>query len=241
MLRLRSTLILLAALASFAAPASAVAATGSGGAAAADEPAPAAVTAPSRSGGARALDAAPAAPAASPSRSGGAVAGDAAPVARPIAPPVPVAPPAPAPVAPPAPAPLPTARLAELPYASLIAATAQRHGLAPSLLAALVWQESGFRPTVRSKAGARGLTQLMPGTARDLGVRRVYDPAENLDGGARYLKGLLVRFRRVDLALAAYNAGPENVAKHRGIPPFAETRRYVRNVLALEARLRGAR
>jgi soluble lytic murein transglycosylase-like protein len=129
----------------------------------------------------------------------------------------------------------------ELPFGALIVATARRHGVPAALLAALVWQESGFRPTVRSPAGARGLTQLMPGTARDLGVRRVLDPAENLDGGARYLKALLTRFGTVELALAAYNAGPENVAKHKGIPPFAETRRYVRTVVALAARLSSRR
>ena len=126
------------------------------------------------------------------------------------------------------------------PYKTLITATARRRGVSVSLLTALVWQESGFRFRARSAAGARGLTQLMPGTARDLGVRRIYDPAQNLDGGARYLKGLLVRFGSASLALAAYNAGPGAVVKHGGIPPYGETRRYVRNVLAIEARLRAA-
>jgi soluble lytic murein transglycosylase-like protein len=129
---------------------------------------------------------------------------------------------------------------ADVPYGALIAAVAREHAIPVSLFTALVWQESGFRARARSKAGARGLTQLMPGTARDLGVRRIYDPAENLAGGAHYLKAQLVRFGSVKLALAAYNAGPEAVAKFRGIPPYAETRQYVRNILAIDARLRAA-
>ena len=142
-----------------------------------------------------------------------------------------------APSSSPAPAPIVAA---DVPYGPLVAAVARRHGLSVSLFTALVWQESGFTPRARSGAGARGLTQLMPATARDLGVRRIYDPLENLDGGARYLVAQLLRFRSVELALAAYNAGPGAVVKHRGIPPFAETRRYVRSVLAIEARLRAA-
>ena len=130
--------------------------------------------------------------------------------------------------------------LANVPFRGLIAATARRHGLPAPLLTALVWQESGFRANARSKAGARGLTQLMPGTARDLGVRRIYDPAQNLDGGARYLKALLMRFGSSPLALAGYNAGPNAVVRHGGIPPYNETQQYVRSVLALEARLRAS-
>jgi soluble lytic murein transglycosylase-like protein len=129
---------------------------------------------------------------------------------------------------------------ARVPYGVLIALTARRYGMSASLFTALVWQESGFNAKARSKAGARGLTQLMPGTARELGVRRVYDPAQNLDGGARYLRALLVRFASVPLALAAYNAGPNAVAKHGGIPPYRETRKYVASILALEARLRAS-
>ena len=131
----------------------------------------------------------------------------------------------------------PPSGAADVPFGALIAATARRHGLSVALFTALVWQESGFKARARSRAGARGLTQLMPGTARDLGVRRAYDPAENLDGGARYLKLQLTRFGSVPLALAAYNAGPNAVAKLRGIPPYAETRRYVRSILQIDARL----
>jgi soluble lytic murein transglycosylase-like protein len=126
---------------------------------------------------------------------------------------------------------------AAVPHGPLIAVTARRYGLPVTLFTALVWQESGFNERARSRSGARGLTQLMPGTARQLGVKRVYDPAQNLDGGARYLREQLLRFRSKRLALAAYNAGPGAVAKHRGIPPYAETRNYVRNILALEQRL----
>lgn len=139
----------------------------------------------------------------------------------------------------PTPAPAPTGPIlaADVPHGPLIAVTARRYGLPVAFFTALVWQESGFNERARSKAGARGLTQLMPGTARELGVRRVYDPAQNLDGGARYLRAQLVRFRSKRLALAAYNAGPGAVVKHRGIPPYGETRRYVRTILALEQRL----
>ena len=147
------------------------------------------------------------------------------------------APKVPAAPAPAAPAPTGPIIAADVPHGPLIAVTARRYGLPVALFTALVWQESGFNERARSKAGARGLTQLMPGTARELGVRRVYDPAQNLDGGARYLRAQLVRFRNKRFALAAYNAGPGAVAKHRGIPPYAETRRYVRNILALEQRL----
>ncbi|HYF26455.1 MAG TPA: lytic transglycosylase domain-containing protein [Baekduia sp.] len=127
-----------------------------------------------------------------------------------------------------------------VPYGALLAATARRHGVPVALFTALVWQESGFRPRARSRAGARGLTQLMPATARSLGVRRIYDPAQNLDGGARYLKQQLTRFRSARLALAAYNAGPGAVKRFKGVPPYAETRQYVARILTRERQLRRA-
>ncbi len=127
---------------------------------------------------------------------------------------------------------------ADVPHGPLIAVTARRYGVPVALFTALVWQESGFNERARSRAGARGLTQLMPGTARQLGVRKVYDPAQNLDGGARYLRAQLLRLRSKRLALAAYNAGPGAVRRFRGVPPYAETRTYVKRILAREAQYR---
>lgn len=100
------------------------------------------------------------------------------------------------------------------------------------LFDALVSQESRYRPFARSHAGAMGMAQLMPGTARYLDVSDPWDPLENLRGGARYLREQLDRFGSWDLALAAYNAGPGRVDKYGGIPPFRETRNYVRAILA---------
>ncbi|HVL98953.1 MAG TPA: lytic transglycosylase domain-containing protein [Egibacteraceae bacterium] len=122
-------------------------------------------------------------------------------------------------------------------WAPAIADAADRAGVDPRLLAALVWAESGFRADARSHAGATGLTQLMPGTARGLGVDP-HDPASNLLGGARYLRAQLDRFGSPALALAAYNAGPGRVAQAGGIPRIAETQAYVPRVLDYYARLR---
>ena len=103
----------------------------------------------------------------------------------------------------------------------------------PALIEAIVANESGFDPRATSAAGARGLMQLMPATASALGVADAYDPVQNLWGGTRYVRGLLDRFGgNLELALAAYNAGPGAVEKYGGVPPYAETHRYVRSVLA---------
>lgn len=111
---------------------------------------------------------------------------------------------------------LPTSRnplpSAAAPYKDLIARTATRHGVDPDLLTALVWTESSFQPDAVSPAGAIGLAQLMPGTARSLGVDP-RDPAQNLDGSARMMAGLIEQFGRVDHALAAYNVGPNGLMK----------------------------
>ncbi len=112
------------------------------------------------------------------------------------------------------------------PHLRLAQAAATRHGIPVGIFLRLVEQESGWNPTARSVKGALGLAQLMPETARGLGVDPL-DPAQNLDGGARYLRAQYEAFGSWPLALAAYNAGPGAVERHRGIPPFAETQNYV--------------
>ncbi|MDB5028826.1 MAG: lytic transglycosylase [Candidatus Eremiobacteraeota bacterium] len=112
----------------------------------------------------------------------------------------------------------------------------------PALIKAVIANESGFNAHATSSVGAQGLMQLMPETAKGLGVRDSYDPAQNVAGGARYLRGLLDRFggdKR--LAIAAYNAGPGAVEKYGDVPPYAETRNYVENVLASFDKYSGAR
>ena len=116
-------------------------------------------------------------------------------------------------------------------YLPSIQAAEQRYDLPHGLLDALIWQESRYNPIALSSAGAGGLTQLMPGTASDLGVRNRFEPAANIDGGARYLRQMLNKFGKIPLALAAYNAGPGAVGRAKGIPRNGETPDYVRNVL----------
>ena len=115
-------------------------------------------------------------------------------------------------------------RSAYLPHAK---AAARKHGIPEDLFLRLVQQESGWNPNARSHKGARGLAQLMPGTAAKLGVNP-NDPIENLDGGARYLRMMYNTFGSWKLALAAYNAGPGAVSKYKGVPPYRETTNYVR-------------
>ena len=120
------------------------------------------------------------------------------------------------------------ARTTWLPW---VYAAENRHRLPLGLLDALIWTESRYNPMALSHAGAVGLAQLMPGTAGELGVANRYDPVANIEGGARYLRQMLDRFGSVHLAVAAYNAGPNAVARARGIPLNGETPNYVRNVL----------
>lgn len=118
------------------------------------------------------------------------------------------------------------------PYAAEISAAATRNGVDPNLLSGLIRAESNFDPNATSPAGAQGLTQLMPGTAAGLGVTNPLDPAQSIDGGARYLRQQLDHFGGdVTKALAAYNAGPGAVERFGGVPPYEETQNYVRRVL----------
>jgi soluble lytic murein transglycosylase-like protein len=115
-------------------------------------------------------------------------------------------------------------------YLEVAKAAARKHGVPEDLFLRLVQQESGWNPGAVSHAGATGLAQLMPGTAAKLGVDP-NDPHQNLDGGARYLAMMYNKFGSWRLALAAYNAGPAAVEKHGGIPPFSETKNYVKAIL----------
>ncbi|KRF37458.1 transglycosylase SLT domain-containing protein [Nocardioides sp. Soil805] len=128
---------------------------------------------------------------------------------------------------------VPTSRVPEgTPYSSLFERAGAAHGIDPALLAAVARQESGFDPAAVSPAGAQGLMQLMPGTASGLGVTDPFDPAQAVDGAARLLDDLIGRFGQVDLALAAYNAGPGAVLRYDGVPPYPETRAYVQSVMS---------
>lgn len=118
-------------------------------------------------------------------------------------------------------------------FSNIIDDTARRYDMDPSLIHAVITAESNYNPSARSRKGAMGLMQLMPGTAVSMGVIDPYHPEQNIEGGTKYLRHLMDTFGDVDLALAAYNAGPEAVKRNRNsIPPYKETQQYVKKIKA---------
>lgn len=117
-------------------------------------------------------------------------------------------------------------------FDNIIKLAAETHNVPEKLISSVIKQESNFNPSARSSAGASGLMQLMPGTAKYLGVANIFDPEQNVMGGAKYLRQMLDQFNGdTEIALAAYNAGPGAVKKYGGIPPYKETQNYVQKVL----------
>ena len=124
-------------------------------------------------------------------------------------------------------------------YSDLIEAASLKHGVDAALIRAVIHTESHFKPKVVSRAGASGLMQLMPFTAKRFGVKKIFDPAQNIDGGTRYLKWLLKKFNgKIELVAAGYNAGENAVKRYGGVPPYKETRHYVKKVKRLLKRYR---
>jgi soluble lytic murein transglycosylase-like protein len=126
---------------------------------------------------------------------------------------------------------IPPAETAKAPYRDLIQAAASRYSVDADLITSVIAAESNFDPKAISRRNSRGLMQLLPETAARLGVKNIFDPSENIDGGTHYLRDLLQRYRNdLALTLAAYNAGPDRVRQYGSVPPFPETRSYVRRV-----------
>jgi hypothetical protein len=122
-------------------------------------------------------------------------------------------------------------KLLDVPYANFIGESARAHGVAPELVASVIAVESNFNPNAISWRSARGLMQLIPETAARFGVTKVFDPQQNIEAGTRFLKELLLRYNGdLALTLAAYNAGPDRVGQYHSVPPYRETRAYVRRV-----------
>ena len=115
-------------------------------------------------------------------------------------------------------------------FSPVILKYAKKYSVDPYMIRAVIQVESNFNPNARSPVGAGGLMQLMPATAYGLGCKDRFDPEQNIAAGSRYLRQMLDMFKKEDLAIAAYNAGPGNVQRYRGIPPFRETQNYVRKV-----------
>jgi soluble lytic murein transglycosylase-like protein len=135
----------------------------------------------------------------------------------------------------------PPPETAKAPYRDLIEAAASRYSVDADLITSVIAAESNFDPKAISRRNARGLMQLLPETAARLGVKNIFDPSENIDGGTRYLRDLLQRYRNdLALTLAAYNAGPDRVRQYGSVPPFAETRSYVRRVKTAYAKRKSA-
>ena len=132
---------------------------------------------------------------------------------------------------------LPAAPPAAGPYSDLIRAAAQKHGLDEKLITHLIAVESNFNPKAVSPKQAQGLMQLLPKTAAQYSVANVFDPAQNIEAGSHYLKDLLEKYKgNLQLALAAYNAGPDMVERYGGIPPFPETQNYVKRIVSALAK-----
>jgi hypothetical protein len=123
--------------------------------------------------------------------------------------------------------------MAGTPYGEIITSVSEAHGVDPMLVRALIQVESGYRPGARSRKGAMGLMQLMPSTAREYKVRNPFEPKANIEAGIKHLKSLIDQFERLDLSLAAYNAGPGAVKRFKGVPPYRETRNYVTRILSI--------
>jgi soluble lytic murein transglycosylase-like protein len=136
--------------------------------------------------------------------------------------------------------PLPEPLSANTPFHEIIRAAAERYGVDADLIHSVIAVESNFNPKAVSRRNARGLMQLMPKTAARMGVSNIFDPKENVDGGTRYLRDMLARYSSdVTLALAAYNAGPENVERYgKRVPPFPETRLYVQKIARSYAKVK---